>query len=254
MDLAIASGGTLGVTSSTEELSSLLGATAVDGPLPPPRDAFTSVFSRTAGGVFVIGGVDSDGAAMRDAWFLPLGGSWSELALGGVQIGTVVAATYAYGDDHLWLVDEVDAPAAKKDTKRARLVRVEPAGGGASVVVSTPRRRPGLTSFLSVDRDGSPLLALADDQRFALLHLRIKANGMAVGRTRTERGKLVRAPIVDPFGYSFVLMAADGTLRVKRRNLLRPVACDDDDEDEDDKRPPRTDAPVCDTRLIEKLF
>jgi len=67
VDLAIASGGTLGVTSSTEELSSLLGATAVDGPLPPPRDAFTSVFSRTAGGVFVIGGVDSDGAAMRDA-------------------------------------------------------------------------------------------------------------------------------------------------------------------------------------------
>jgi hypothetical protein len=253
-DLAIDTGGTLGLTSSTEELSSLLNATAVDGPIPPPRDAFTSVFSRAAGGVFVIGGVNSDGVAARDAWFLPLGGSWSELALGSVQLGTVLAATYAYGDDLLWLVDEVDAPAGKKDPKRARLLRVDPAGGGASVVVSTPRQRPGLTSFLSVDRDGSPLLALADDQRFALLRLRITPNGMAVGRARTERGKLVRAPIVDPFGYSFVLMAADGTLRVKRRDLFRPVACDDDVEDEENKLPPRADPPVCDTRLIEKLF
>ncbi len=79
-------------------------------------------------------------------------------------------------------------------------------------------------------------------------------NGIAVGRARTERGKLVRPPIVDAFGYSFVVMAADGTLRVKRRDILRPVGCDDDDDDEDHLRPARADAPVCETRLVEKLF
>ncbi|MDB5212182.1 MAG: hypothetical protein JWO86_109 [Myxococcaceae bacterium] len=77
---------------------------------------------------------------------------------------------------------------------------------------------------------------------------------MVIGRIRAERGKLVRAPIVDQFGYSFGLMAADGTLFDKRRDILRPVGCDDDDEDEDDKRPPRSESPVCDTRLMEKLF
>ena len=251
-DLAIDSDGTLGLSSLTEELSSLLNTSALDGPLPPPRDSFSSVFSRTAGGVFVIGGVDGDGAPRHDAWFLPIGGSWSELALGSVQLGSVLAATYAPGDDRLWIADEVEESPAKR-RKRTRLVRIDPAGGGASVVFFAPRRRPGLTPFLSVDRDGSPLLALADDSRFALFRLRMTPNGIAVGRVRTERGKLVRAPIVDAFGYSFVLMAADGTLRVKRRDILRAVGCDDDD-DEDRKRPACADAPVCDVRLVEKLF
>lgn len=79
-------------------------------------------------------------------------------------------------------------------------------------------------------------------------------SGIAVGRARTERGKLVRAPIADAFGYSFVLMAADGTLRVKRRDILRPVACDDEDDDEDQKRAVRADTPVCDIALVQKLF
>lgn len=253
-DIVSDSDGTLGVSSLTEDLSSLLNATAVDGPLPPPRDSFASVFSRTAGGVFVLGGVDAGGVAQRDVWFLPLGGSWNELALGTVQLGKVLAATYTFQDDQLWIADEVAAPAAKPGPTRARLVRVDPAGGGASVVFFVPRRRPGLTPFLSVDRDGSPLLALADHTRFALLRLRMTPNGIAVGRVRTEQGKLVRAPIVDAFGYSFVLMAADGTLRVKRRDVLRPVGCDDDDDDEDEKLPKRADARVCDVRLVEKLF
>lgn len=253
-DLAIDSAGTLSLSSSTEELLSLVDATAVDGPSPPPRGSFTSVFSRVAGGAFVIGGIDSNGATLRDAWFVPLGGSWSALSLGSVQLGSVLAATYAFGDDHLWIADESVEAGTPKEKKRARLLRVDPAGGGASVAFSVPRRRQGLTPFLSVDRDGSALLALADDQRFVLVRLRIKPNGMVIGRIRAERGKLVRAPIVDRFGYSFILAAADGTLVVKRRDILRPVGCDDDDEDEDDKRPPRSEAQVCDTRLIEKLF
>jgi hypothetical protein len=244
----------LTLSTSTEELLSLVDATAVDGPLPPSRAAFTADFSSVAGGAFVMGGGDANGSLLRDAWFLPLGGSWSALSLGDVQLGRVLAATYAFGDDHLLVADEIEEPTASKDKERVRLLRIDPAGGGATVVFSVPRRRPGLTPFLSVDRDGSALLALADDKRFVLVRLRLTPNGTALGRVRTERGVLVRAPIVDEFGYSFVITAADGTLRVKRRSLLRPVACDDDLDDENDKRPPRADSPVCGTRLIEKLF
>lgn len=250
-DLAIDTDGSLGLSSVTEELLSLLYATGTDGPSLPPRDSFTSVFSRAAGGVFVIGGVDPNGAAKHDAWLLPLGGSWSELALGDVQLGKVLAATYAFQDDRLWVADEV----AMNGERRPRLVRIDPAGGGANVVFfAPPRRRPGRTPFLSVDRDGSLLLALADETRFSLLHLRMTPSGLAVERARAERGKLVRAPIVDAFGYSFIVVAADGTLGVKRRDILRPVACDDDAEDEDQKEPRLTDGPSCGTRLLEKVF
>jgi hypothetical protein len=255
-DAIFDSGGALTTASSSESrFAALLAVTAVDGPTPPPRDGYASVFSRRAGGAFVIGGVDANAALQRDAWFLPFGGSWTAIGLGEVELGRVLAATYAFADDRLWLVDEVDeAASAGKNKTRARVLRVDPSGAGASVVSFAPRRRPGLTAFLSVDRDGTPLLALASDASFALLRLRQKANGLAVGRVRTERGKLVRAPIVDDFGYSFVVAAANGNLRIKRRDLLRPVACDDDVDDEDDKRPRFSNAPDCDAALVEKLF
>jgi hypothetical protein len=122
------------------------------------------------------------------------------------------------------------------------------------VVISTPRSGPERALFLSVDHDGSPLLALAGDTRFEVFHIRIRSSKITVGRVRTERGKLVRAPIVDPFGYSFVVEAADKTLRVKRRDALRPVDCGDDDDDVDNKRAPRADEPICSEGLLGKLF
>jgi hypothetical protein len=250
-DLAADGDGRLGLSSLTEEYSSLLSATAVEGLVIPPRFSFTSVFSRAAGGVFVLGGVDASSAPKRDAWFLPLGGSWTELALGEVRLGNVLAATYAFQDDHLWVVDEVEQASA---SVRTRVIRIDPAGAGAQVVFAAPRRRPGLKPFLSVDHDGSPLLALTDGARFVLARLRKTPHGLAVGRVRTERGNLVRPPIVDAFGYSFVLMGADGTLRVKRRDVLRPVACEDDDDDDDQKKPVRGDALVCDMALVQNLF
>jgi hypothetical protein len=248
--------GVVAASSLDGGLGSLFEASAADGPLPPPRAGYASLFSRRAGGAFVIGGADADGVIQRDVWFLPFGGSWNPIPLGDVRLGRVLAATYAFGDDHLWLVDELDELAnPTSHISRARILRVDPAGGGTKIMSLASRRPAPFTAFLSVDRDGAALLALAGEARFTILRLRSKSNGgLVVGRVRTERGKLVRAPIVDDSGYSFVVAAPDGGLRVRRREALRPVDCDDDDEDEDDTRPRLAKAAECDGRLLEKLF
>jgi hypothetical protein len=39
-----------------------------------------------------------------------------------------------------------------------------------------------------------------------------------------------------------------------RRDVLRPVACDDDEIDEQNKKPPLTKPPICSTSALERLF
>jgi hypothetical protein len=184
--------------------------------MPPARAAYTGVFSREAGGVFVMGGEDASGRLLHDVWFRPVYGPWTEISTGAIALGNVLAATYAFADDHLWVLDEVTDPKRSgRQQSRVRLLRIHPAGG-ASVVFSAPRTRSHAESFLSVDYDGSPLLAVTAEKKFSVYRVIAKPHRQIIRHLDDKRGKLVRAPIVDPYGYSFVLGEDDGSLRLDR--------------------------------------
>lgn len=108
---------------------------------------------------------------------------------------------------------------------RVRLLTLDMAGR-VETLYSTRRSLDRVTAYLSVDRDGSILLALARDNRFTL-HRISSAPCPTLRRLRGGTGKLVRSPIVDALGYTFVLAGENDSLRVEQR----PVDDDDDDDD-----------------------
>jgi hypothetical protein len=71
-------------------------------------------------------------------------------------------------------------------------------------------------SFLSVDYDGSPLLAVTSEKKFSVYRVIAKPHRHIIRHIDERRGKIVRAPIVDLYGYSFVLGDDDGSLRLDR--------------------------------------
>lgn len=243
--------GAVRLATSTDDYGRFFGGTG-HGSLPPRRTAFAGTLSSTAGGVFIAGGRHvSTGAALTDVWFRPFLGDWVELPTSGETLGTPLAAVYGFADDRLWVLDEVeDSASPPRERRRVRLLRIDPAGGGASRAFYVPRKRPELSAFLATATDGSVLLALADSSRFDLLRMRVSANGIVIGRVRSERGALARPPFVDENGYSFVLNdPTTGGLRVVRRRTLTGVACNDDSFDGADVQ----NAP-CDAKALERLF
>ncbi len=203
---------------------------------PTPRTDFVTVFSRAAGGPFVIGGFDATGAARGDVWFRdPLSG-WRALPLNPEKLGDVLGATYPFHDAHeLWIADLVAGSGAGTGAPNLRILRVNVDGGGATSIFSSPLRRRDLVPFFSVDRDGTVLLAVAGHDRFSLARLDVTGDGvLTAARLRTQRGHLVRRPIVDQDGYSFILGRPDQTVRISRFKSLEPVECDDDRDDGED--------------------
>jgi hypothetical protein len=167
----------------------------------------------------VVGGEDASGTLLTDVWFMRLDEvatpSWRPIATEGVSIGKVLAATYPFADDRLWVLDESEDI---KKGRTARVVRIDPRRGHAEVLFSTPHTRFDVTPFFSVDNDGTPLLALARDKKFTLYRVTAKPCPQVVRHMDERRGRLVRAPIVDSNGYSFVLREDDGWLRLDRLN------------------------------------
>src|SRR5205814_1803709 len=107
--------------------------------------------------------------------------------------------------------EEDGADGARRRTRATvRLISADLAGN-AAVEFSAPRSKPSRTPFLSVDNDGSVLLAVAGEVEFSLL--RIGASPCRhLKRLHRGVGRLVRRPIIDQGGYSFILQRVDGTL------------------------------------------
>ncbi len=104
------------------------------------------------------------------------------------------------------------------------------------VVFATTVQHPDATPFLSVDVDGSLLLAMASPKRYALARVRPqksalsgKPGALAVTRIQGQHGHLVRRPIVDRNGYSFVVEGDDGRTRVDRLTELHAIDCGADE-------------------------
>ena len=254
LDVALDTGGELRSLAETEDtLSARLSESQRSATSPPPRAGAASVLSRAVQGVFVVGGEDAAGAPTRDVWFQALGAPWRDIPLSGaVRPERVLAATFGFADGHLWIVDEIDAPRRGRGPSRrlARLLRVDVASGEIEVVIVAPRHRPDLRPYLSVDPQGAIVLTLAGERRFVSLRLEARRGRHNVSRVRTERGKLVRPPIFDEHGVSYVVERSGGTLGLVRRDALVRVRCDDDRED----AASAPNAPGCGVRACEALF
>lgn len=195
---------------------------------PPAYRSTTSLYSRERSGVFLVGGEDSAGNSISEVWFVDLDGISARVDDGSLALGRVLAATYSFDDTRVWIIDETAGSSARGAAPlRVRLLTVDTAGR-MEVLYSTRRSLDRVTPFLSVDRDGSILLALAREKRFTL-HRISSAPCPTLRRLRGGTGKLVRTPIVDARGYGFVFAGENESLRVERR----PVEASDDDDDDD---------------------
>ncbi len=227
----VASGSDLVLASDTLEFRSLLDSRcpACDLDPPSPRTNFLSLLSRAAGGLFVVGGTDASSARLGDVWFRTPQFGWRQVSTDPVPLGSLLDATYPFGSGRLWILDEVPNNLPGIHGTDVRIVRVGIRGEGTGVIFRAPRKRSETTPFMSVDIDGSVLFAMARDKQFDLARVRTdRADRLVIEALQPVQGHLVRRPIIDQNGYSFVVTAPDGSLRIMRLASLRPIGCGDD--------------------------
>ncbi len=185
---------------------------------PSSRQNFVSVFSRAAGGVFLLGGTDpQSGATLHDVWFVGRSGQWSKLRYGAFALGQVLAATYSFGDQQLWVLDRIVGPLG---VHQVRLTRLAGDGGHAQMVAEWLDLKPSETWYLSVDRDGGILLTGSDAVSNTTVRFSIAGPcPVAVAAVKLS-GALALRPVVDPFSYAFVYWQSSTQLAIARRPTL----------------------------------
>lgn len=96
----------------------------VAGDPPEPRRDFVPVFSRAENTAFVVGGHLLDGSQSHNIWYRPLDQvDWTRIALVDYTPDNVLAATWNYYDNFLWVLDErsgKDGDDQGDDAHRAR--------------------------------------------------------------------------------------------------------------------------------------
>ena len=197
---------------------------------PVARREFTAFFSRAAGGVYVLGGVDaSTGATLHDVWFQPVDGAWAALGVVGITLSDVRAATYSFRDKHLWVLDH-------GEEGRLRLVRINATTGDAKAMGSWDPE-DNSQAFLSVDRNGAILLARRAEGGFSVKRLEANAHdALIVTGEHSERGRLLLAPIVSDLSYAFVVASERSPAKIVRRERIFTGEARHHHEDEDGER------------------
>jgi hypothetical protein len=116
----------------------------------------------------------------------------------------VLAATYSFRDDRLWVLDEVQGPFG---LKRIRLVRIHPQSGEFEQLGQWPRVGLFNRHWLGVDKDGQVLLTASSDtaKKYLVIRLDNRAPQVKPSSVRFGQGALALRPLVDQDGYSFVL-------------------------------------------------
>jgi hypothetical protein len=174
---------------------------------PSERTSFLPVYSRYLGRLFVVGGQNPVNSSLRgDIWWQDVEGatSWHRLPDQGYTVGKVLAATYSFRDDRLWVLDEVQGPFG---LKRIRLVRIHPQSGEFEQLGQWPRVGLFNRHWLGVDKDGQVLLTASSDtaKKYLVIRLDNRAPQVKPSSVRFGQGALALRPLVDQDGYSFVL-------------------------------------------------
>ncbi len=186
----------------------------------PHAKGYVAVLTSYRRGVFVVGGDDPQTSKPTgEIWFTPLAGShWGLLSTKGYTPERVLAATYSFASDRLYVLDETAAGSARLTAIDPTALTVEPMG-------SWPRHASWDQHDLVVDADGAVLVASSSSKtkkhaiaRFAVAATPPKLDGIAKGNRQ-----LLIEPVVDGSGYTLVLRKTDGDEK-------------DDGEDDDDNK------------------
>jgi hypothetical protein len=174
---------------------------------------FIPVLTRMRGGVFVVGGEDpATGEPTGEIWFTRLQDPlWGRIGTGDYAPERVLASTYSFATDRLYVLDETAAG-------EARLVAVDLQRLATTTLGTWKRHGEWNRQWLVVDRDGAILLASSTNakqkmHRIARLDVR-KDPVMVVGIFEGKKA-LVAAPIVDAAGYTLLLQQSQGNTRLK---------------------------------------
>jgi hypothetical protein len=191
-------------------------AASVSGTGPSARQDFSSVYSRSRGQLFLVGGRFAETQEnTREIWSYNLEGSlWSRVVPEGYTPQQVLAATYAASDRKLWILDQVGLP----KLPIARLVRVDPETGATQVVGFWPRLGKQDRYWLVNDLDGGVLLVTSSIKQKSHIIVRLTAApSVKVAGLYTGKHSLAFAPVVDASGYLLTLQnQAKGKMDVKR--------------------------------------
>jgi len=214
------------VIGGDEPLGTLMSAPATVSEGPAPRRDYQAVYSRAAGKIFLVGGLDSATNQLAgDIWWSDVAGNdWLRIPLNGYAPEQVLAAAYSYRDKRLWVLDQSGSGA----DLTARLVSVEPTTGAHAVLGTWKRTTIGNNKlvfdhhWLALDRDGSVLLAASSAKLNKHVIVRID-NGTAsaqIDGLRVAPFNLVAPPAVDTAGYSLVFDSNKGWPELKRMDTL----------------------------------
>lgn len=173
-----------------------------DSPFAPsPRYEFATTLSRSAGGLFVVGGRDAvTNAHLRDVHFYRPGLGWSTLA-SSLQVGPVVSVAFSPVDQRLWVLE--------RRTSSATLHRVDPWTGAQFELGTWNYSSTWDKHFLAVDRDGYIVL-VASSRALAkskIARLRVNSGNQAyAAQIDQEQLPYTRdPPIIDAGEYGLVL-------------------------------------------------
>lgn len=184
---------------------------------PLPRTGFVPVLSRSAGGLFVIGGRDAGTNALtHEIFFFRPHLGWSQIS-SSIEFGDIKSATYSAVDGKLWLLE--------RRTSSYTLLRISPWTGVAEQLGSYPRGAVWDQHFLAMDRDGRVLLVASSltSNRSKVGQLRVNGSGQAYASKVDEESipYTTLAPIVDKDEYGFIVRdGAGGVTSIYRRASL----------------------------------
>ncbi len=169
---------------------------------------YVGVLSRSRRGLFVIGGDDiATSEPTGEIWFLPLElGSWIPIPVDDHRPEKVLAATYSWVTNSLYLLDEHD------DGARVSLVQVKVDQPAAIVLATFARTAAWSRHDLVIDHDGALLLASSSASYNKHRIARITGLGGTPVVDGVDAGDapLAFMPVVDVEGYTLVTLV-DGT-------------------------------------------
>jgi hypothetical protein len=208
--------------------------------VPAPRqsaldsEGFFPVLSRSRGGLFAVGGEDAtSGEPTGEIWFTSLTGRAEWLLVPTTMSPEhVLAATYSFVDDSLYVLDELDGATR-------RLWKLDLATYDAEILASYTSHAEWDEHHLVLDRDGALLVAstrtapAASDTttRYVITRIDVSTSSPRVDGREVGTRRLVLHPVVDGKGYTLLLYGdVEGTAtdRFRKRELtLAPAVLAD---------------------------
>ncbi len=167
----------------------------------PHATGFVPVLTAYRRGVFVVGGDDpTSHQPVGEIWFAAIDGArWGKIVTPGYEVARVLAATYSFASDRLYVLDE--------KAGSARLTAIDPIARTATTMGTWPSHSSWDHHYLVLDRDGGLLLASSNGKKHkhVLSRIDVRKTPVAVSTAGAGNRALLMEPVVDDARYTLLL-------------------------------------------------